>query len=92
MANENKTPSAITVVAKPVGMAGMVITLLTELPAPYDKYGWWALSILGAIGLIATQIPKPADGSKWMPVYKVLSILALNWGEAANAAILKKVK
>ncbi|MBO1326842.1 hypothetical protein K2X14_17250 [Acetobacter sp. TBRC 12305] len=84
------TPKKATVVqtAKAGGVASTLILALTQLPDPYSAWVGYALIAVGAIGLVCTQIPAPPDGSKLWPLYRALSFVAANWGQAVNAGML----
>lgn len=41
--------------------------------------------IIATAALIARFWPRPADGSRWLPVYQLVNMLAQNGGHATNA-------
>lgn len=78
--------------AKATGVLAACVTALTQLPEPYSSWVGYGLIGVGIVGLVATQIPAPADGSRLMPVYRALSVLAANWGQAVNAGLMLRQK
>ncbi|BCI68051.1 hypothetical protein [Acetobacter aceti] len=78
--------------AKAGGILGTLVTALTQLPEPYSSWVGYGLIGVGIVGLVATQIPAPTEGSRLMPVYRALSVLAANWGQAVNAGLMMRGK
>lgn len=76
----NQTATVAKAAAIPAGL----FTLLATIPQPYATWVSYVLAAMAAIGMIATVIPAPDEGSKWMPLYRVLQFLASNYGEAIN--------
>lgn len=54
--------------------------------AGLDRFVPLLLLIHTTASLLDAAIPQPAAGSHWLPFRKVLSFLALNFGNAANSA------
>ncbi|MBO1326845.1 hypothetical protein K2X14_17270 [Acetobacter sp. TBRC 12305] len=78
---------ARTVTATTAGISLPALAAL--LPQPYNVWVMWICIVFAAAGAAATQIPIPQnDTSRLWPLYRVLNFLALNWGKAANAAVL----
>lgn len=92
MTDTNDKKGVAVQTAKAGGITTTLLLALTQLPQPYAQWVEYALIGIAIVGLAATQIPAPADGGKLMPVYKLLSILAANWGQAANAALALRGK
>ena len=84
--------TAVAQTAKAAGMGSALLLAVTQLPMPYAQWVDWLLVACAIVGLVATQIPAPAAGSKLWPIYNAISFLAANWGHAANAAMLLRGK
>lgn len=54
--------------------------------AGLDRFVPLILLLHTTASLLDAAIPQPATGSHWLPFRKVLSFLALNFGNAANSA------
>ncbi|KAA8387320.1 hypothetical protein FOH24_13660 [Acetobacter tropicalis] len=63
------------------GIVALVPLLVSEVPAPWDTVLCTIVIICGAI---ATAVPAPQTGSGWMMAYKLVSVIGLNFGWAAN--------
>lgn len=65
------------------------LALLLSLPQPYAGWAAIAFAVLAGAGLAATQITLPTNqsGKLWM-LYRAINFLAMNWKQAANAAVL----
>ncbi|QEO17872.1 hypothetical protein [Acetobacter vaccinii] len=87
---DKKTTAVQT--AKAGGIASTLLIALTQLPDPYSAWVGYGLIAVGAIGLVSTQIPAPPVGSKLWPLYRVLSFVAANWGQAVNAGMSLRKK
>lgn len=92
MADTPTAKTALVQTAKAGGIASTLLLALTQLPQPYAHWVELGLSGAAILGFVATQLPAPPAGSKLWPVYRVLSVFAANWGQAANAAILMRTK
>lgn len=56
---------------------------LTWLPVEYVPY---VLALFGVCAVASAQWKRPADGSKWLPVWQAVNWLGHNYRYAANAA------
>lgn len=92
MADMPSKKTAVAQTAKAAGMGSALLLAVTQLPMPYAQWVDWLLVACAIVGLVATQIPAPAAGSKLWPIYNAISFLAANWGHAANAAMLLRGK
>jgi hypothetical protein len=54
------------------------VNILTDYLAP-------ALAVPGAAAILAALLPRPAEGSRFAPVFRLLDLLAANWINARNA-------
>ncbi|MFT8896256.1 MAG: hypothetical protein ABF968_04755 [Acetobacter sp.] len=63
--------------------------ILPYLPARYAADVLSLATILVALcAIVARHWPRPADGSKWLPLYRVVNALGQNAKHATNAADL----
>lgn len=62
-------------------IVALVPLVVSEVPAPWDTILCTVVIICGAI---ATAVPAPQEGSRWMAAYKLVSVIGLNFGWAAN--------
>lgn len=62
---------------------GAYFALLSQIPEPYGRYAYGAVFL---VGLVATVVPAPAAGSRWLPLYRAMNFVALNFGQATNKA------
>ncbi|CAH2603236.1 conserved protein of unknown function [Rhodovastum atsumiense] len=60
----------------------VVTAVLGLVPA---EYGVPMLTLCGASAIIAALWPRPADGSRWLPLYQLVNALGANILHARNA-------
>lgn len=53
----------------------------------YGAYVPYAVLAFFAASIAQTVVPPPAPGSHWLPVYRILSLLAANFGYAKNSNV-----
>ena len=85
-------PKRSTIVAQTVKAitAGLSLpAMVTALPQPEATWVLYACVVFAAAGAAATQIPLPVNqsGKLWL-LYRIINFLALNWKQAANAALI----
>ncbi|ASC05262.1 hypothetical protein WSS15_09660 [Acetobacter pasteurianus] len=85
-------PQRSTVVAQTAKAitAGLSLpAMAAALPQPEATWVLYACVVFAAAGAAATQIPLPANqsGKLWL-LYRMINFLALNWKQAANAALI----
>ncbi|GCD51567.1 hypothetical protein [Acetobacter pasteurianus] len=85
-------PQRSTVVAQTAKAitAGLSLpAMAAALPQPEATWVLYACVVFAAAGAAATQIPLPANqsGKLWL-LYRIINFLALNWKQAANAALI----
>ncbi len=85
-------PQRSTVVAQTAKAitAGLSLpAMAAALPQPEATWVLYACVVFAAAGAAATQIPLPANqsGKLWL-LYRLINFLALNWKQAANAALI----
>lgn len=93
--SNNAPPSAKGVVVqttKAASLGGALLVGITQLPSPYAGWLGSVLIGVGIVGIVATQIPAPPQGSKLWPMYRVLNYLGANWGQAINAGMMMRQK
>lgn len=66
-------------------------TILPFVPAEYvGDITTIGTFIIAMAAVIARYWPKPADGSKWLPLYHLINTIGMNGKHAANAGDTKK--
>ncbi|GBQ92032.1 hypothetical protein AA23498_1344 [Acetobacter nitrogenifigens DSM 23921 = NBRC 105050] len=61
-------------------------TILALLPAQYAGDATIIVSfVVSTCALIARFWPRPAAGSKWLPLYQIVNAIGMNGKHAANA-------
>ncbi|GCD55034.1 hypothetical protein [Acetobacter pasteurianus] len=85
-------PQRSTVVvqtAKAITAGLSLPAMVAALPQPEATWVLYACVVFAAAGAAATQIPLPANqsGKLWL-LYRIINFLALNWKQAANAALI----
>ena len=84
-------PKPSTKAVKALSLGLSLPALAAAIPEPYAHWVYYAALVIAAFAMAATQIPAPSDPkSKLWGVYRVISFLARNSGEAANAAVMLK--
>ncbi|KDE20834.1 hypothetical protein AZ09_05210 [Acetobacter aceti 1023] len=75
--------------AKAIAAGLSLPTLAAALPQPEATWVLYACVVFASAGFAATLIPLPANqsGKLWL-VYRIINFLALNWKQAANAAVM----
>lgn len=63
------------------GIVAAVPLFLSQVPAPWDTV---VCAIIIVCGAVTAVIPAPEEQSAWLPTYKVVSVIGLNFGWAAN--------
>lgn len=90
MTDEN-TPKTST--TRALAAASALPVLVSFLPPQYSHAVMIVCVVMASVGLAATQIDIPKDDKTYKRYfYRVLSLLASNWGKAINAAILLRGK
>lgn len=62
--------------------ANLAAMLLAFVPADYATY---ALAVCGLCAVVAALWRRPADGSKWLPLYNLVNACGANFLHARNA-------
>ena len=83
------TKTNIAQTAKAITAGLSLPAMVAALPQPEATWVLYVCVVFAAAGAAATQIPLPANqsGKLWL-VYRIINFLALNWKQAANAALL----
>ena len=83
------TKTNIAQTAKAITAGLSLPAMVAALPQPEATWVLYACVVFAAAGAAATQIPLPANqsGKLWF-LYRIINFLALNWKQAANAALL----
>lgn len=93
MEEEKKTVAPVKTAVKAFSLASSLPALAALLPAQYAHIVYYAAIVIAAAAMAATQIPAPTNpSSKLHWLYSILSFLARNSGEAANAVTALKPK
>ena len=81
--------TAVTQTAKAITAGLSLPTLVAALPQPEATWVLYACVVFASAGFAATLIPLPANqsGKLWL-LYRIINFLALNWKQAANAALI----
>ena len=91
MTDNTPTASPVTQTAKALSLGLSLPALAAAIPEPYSHLVYYAAIVIAAAAMAATQIPVPNNpSSKLWWLYKIVSFLARNSGEAANAAVMLK--
>lgn len=91
MTDNTPTKNPVTQTAKALSFGLSLPALAAALPEPYAHWVYYAAIVIAAAAMAATQIPVPNHpSSKLWWLYKIISFLARNSGEAANAAVMLK--
>ena len=91
MTDNTPTTSPVTQTAKALSFGLSLPALASAIPEPYAHWVYYAAIVIAAFAMAATQIPPPSNpNSKLWGAYRVISFLARNSGEAANAAVMLK--
>lgn len=80
MTDTPKTTVAVNA-AKIGGITAVVPLLFSAIPEPWSTV---VASVIVICGGIAATVPTPPVGSKWTLPYKLVSVIGLNFGWAAN--------
>ncbi len=64
-------------------LSQIVAALLGMIPAQFATY---VLAFCGLCALAAALWPRPPDGSKWLPLYRLVSACGGNFLHAKNAS------
>ncbi|MGX7346545.1 hypothetical protein ACWM9A_11715 [Acetobacter pasteurianus] len=86
---EPKRATALAQTAKAITAGLSLPAMAAALPQPEATWVLYACVVFAAAGAAATQIPLPANqsGKLWL-LYRIINFLALNWKQAANAALI----
>jgi hypothetical protein len=68
-----------------------IAALLAVLGLSPEQAALVALVVPTVASLLAAVLPQPAEGSRWAPVRRILDILALNVGSAANRTVADRL-
>ena len=91
MTDNTSTKNPVTQTAKALSLGLSLPALAAAIPEPYSHWVYYAALVIAAFAMAATQIPVPNNpSSKLWWLYKIISFLARNSGEAANAAVMLK--
>lgn len=84
-----KRSTVVAQTAKAITAGLSLPAMVAALPQPEATWVLYACVVFAAAGAAATQIPLPANqsGKLWL-LYRIINFLALNWKQAANAAII----
>ncbi len=84
-----KRSTIVAQTAKAITAGLSLPAMVAALPQPEATWVLYACVVFAAAGAAAPQIPRPANqsGKLWL-VYRIINFLALNWKQAANAAII----
>lgn len=86
-----KRSTAVAQTAKAITAGLSLPAMVAALPQPEATWVLYACAVFSSAGLAATLIPLPANqsGKLWL-VYRIINFLALNWKQAANAAVIMR--
>lgn len=81
--------ASIAQTAKAITAGLSLPAMVAALPQPEATWVLYACVVFAAAGAAATQIPLPVNqsGKLWL-LYRIINFLALNWKQAANAALI----
>lgn len=81
MTDTTDKKTALVTTSKIGGIAVFVPLVLSAIPEPWSTI---VASVVIVCGGVAAAVPPPAQGSKWMIPYKIISFAGINFGWAIN--------